>query len=380
MKKWVLISLCVGILLLSACSPGGSPASSGETSSPAGEPLTWETDLPHGRVALSGRISQAGGRVALDWPGTGITVRFRGTGASLYVDTAESSDIWYPYVRLVVDGGKAVRTMVKGAGWIELCAGLPEGEHTVSLHKSTESGAYPLNVMKLRLTGTSGEEPVLLEPPEAPDRRIEFIGDSITCGYGVLGLSTEYAFTTVQEDVFSTYAAYTAAHFGADARYIAVSGKGIVRDAGGGTDDNLPDFFRWTSMNDRVPWDYSQWIPDVVVINAGTNDQDHTAAADFEKGAAAFLSQVRAAYPEATIIWCYGMMNEKLHDNIRRAVDTFNQSPDHGADAVYLPLESIGKRIGETGAGTHPNERAGRDRSRYLIESIQAVTGWEGAE
>lgn len=365
--------------LLTACAPAGKPPVSGGESKSAAEPLAQELEISPDAVLVSGRISNAGGRMALDWPGTGITIRFSGTGAALYLSTAESNDIWYPYVQVCVDGEEPRRVVVKENQWLELCHDLPYGEHTVSLHKATESGAYPLYVTKTRLIGSEDEEPVLLAPPDPPQKRIEFIGDSITCGYGVKGSSSEYAFTTFQEDVFSTYAGYTAAHFGADARYIAVSGKGIVRDAGGGTQDNIPDFFRWTSMNDRSSWDFGQWIPDVVVINAGTNDQDHAKQSDFLEGAVCFLKDVRALYPQATIIWCYGMMNEKLHDTIRQAVDSFNEVQE-GPDAVYLPLESISNRIGETGAGTHPNERAGKERSKHLIALIEQITGWEGSE
>lgn len=118
---------------------------------------------------------------------------------------------------------------------------LTEGEHTVRLLKLTEATVgMPLLLKAITLEGSG----MWLPPPKLPSRRIEFIGDSITCGFGVTG--QPYAvtgkpgrFLTEEEDVTKTYAGITAAYFGADARYIAASGRGVCHNHTDGGDSLL---------------------------------------------------------------------------------------------------------------------------------------------
>ena len=58
--------------------------------------------------------------------------------------------------------------------------------------------------------------------------KIEFIGDSITAGYGVDDEVKEHGFSTATEDVTKTYAYKTAAALQADYSIVAYSGHGII--------------------------------------------------------------------------------------------------------------------------------------------------------
>lgn len=72
------------------------------------------------------------------------------------------------------------------------------------------------------------------------------------------------------------------------------------------------------------------------------------------------------------------MMNDKLHDTIRQAVDRFNEAQE-GPDAVYLPLESIGGRIGETGTGPIPT--TGPDGPQQASDcAYRRAYRWEGSK
>lgn len=63
-----------------------------------------------------------------------------------------------------------------------------------------------------------------LTPPEGPARRIEVIGDSITCGYGVDGADQYCPFSAATENHYRTYAAIAARDLGADLATLAWSG------------------------------------------------------------------------------------------------------------------------------------------------------------
>ena len=60
-----------------------------------------------------------------------------------------------------------------------------------------------------------------------PERRIEFIGDSYTVGYGnsPMGIDNEGRYGK-NGDNYYTYAAYTARHYNAEYQIVAYSGKG----------------------------------------------------------------------------------------------------------------------------------------------------------
>ena len=63
--------------------------------------------------------------------------------------------------------------------------------------------------------------------PEKP-LKIEFIGDSITCGYGVDDEDENHQFTTATEDVTKAYAYKTAKALDAEYSMFSASGYGIV--------------------------------------------------------------------------------------------------------------------------------------------------------
>ncbi len=69
--------------------------------------------------------------------------------------------------------------------------------------------------------------PSSTQPPQPRDRRLLFIGDSITAGYGVLCNDTAAPFAAETESAYHTYAAVAARALDADAHVIAFSGKGV---------------------------------------------------------------------------------------------------------------------------------------------------------
>ena len=58
---------------------------------------------------------------------------------------------------------------------------------------------------------------------EWPERAIEFIGDSITCGYGVDDEVAEHHFATGTEDTTRAYALRTARKLGVDYSLVSLS-------------------------------------------------------------------------------------------------------------------------------------------------------------
>ncbi|RMX67219.1 hypothetical protein DD238_001127 [Peronospora effusa] len=137
-------------------------------------------------------------------------------------------------------------------------------------------------------------------------RKMEFIGDSDTCGFGNEGKASSaknlFGMKGRMENVYNGYACVTARMFDAEEHVLAWSGKGVHSNSAD-WGPNMPILWKNTLASRPGDWDMSSWIPDVVVINLGINDLSPPASAetDIITGYAAFLLEVRSYRPDAHI-------------------------------------------------------------------------------
>jgi lysophospholipase L1-like esterase len=113
-------------------------------------------------------------------------------------------------------------------------------------------------------------------PPRPRARRIEFIGDSYTVGYGNASPGRACTAREVHDrtDTQRAFGPLLAKRLDADYRVIAYSGFGVVRNyAGGRPGESLPGLYPRAVPDDPAPLDTDEgWWPQVIVINLGTND------------------------------------------------------------------------------------------------------------
>ncbi len=304
------------------------------------------------------------GQLSLPWCDSGFSFCFSGTGFILHFCDYNSETT--VYLRIWVDGISQRFAVANGKEKIIL-ENLKEGPHTVRLLRVTE-GTESLLVSQFVLCG---ENPELSEPPKERPLRLACIGDSISCGYGVLGPSTVPGYNTFEQDSSRSYAYYTAELLHAEIFLSGASGKGIVANCNGDrTDMTLRQAFQWKTPTGGQ-WDHSRWIPDLTVINAGTNDAwGGVTDEEFISAALMLLQEVRTAYPGKPILWCYGIMDQTKMDAIERAVKTFN---DQVGDTYYLPVASMYQVRGEVGGGGHPNTNTSARVSSLLAEKIKKI-------
>ena len=144
----------------------------------------------------------------------------------------------------------------------------------------------------------------LLALPAAPTRKIEFIGDSHTVGYGNEGPGLDCkGVYRPYENAYLSFAAITARSLGADSRSIAISGFGAVRnyaDTNSTSPMPMPYYYNRTLMNRAdLTWNFKAWLPDAVVIKLGTNDystQPYPSNQVFIQGIHDLINQVRNGY------------------------------------------------------------------------------------
>ena len=207
----------------------------------------------------------------------------------------------------------------------------------------------------------------------ASNLKLEFIGDSITCGYGIEGVWEKDTFTTQQERPDKAYAFLTAKALGADVQLCSWSGIGLISNYVDPETVNLPDTHwlmqanwpytdKWLSLRlglEPEVWEpKGRFEPDVVIIHLGTNDISWVRGIEDRRlGYVAQLRQLIEAVhrrsPEAAILCCLGIMGEALNDSVKEAVELFKKDfPKVRAEALAFTqqLESDG-----IGADWHPS-------------------------
>lgn len=308
------------------------------------------------------------------WPGSAIVATFDGTGI-----TATIKDDGTNYFAVVIDRGPATTLATNGSKQdYVLAAGLPQGRHTLELTKRTEAMVGTVQLLALSPVGGS-----LVPTPDPYKRRVELVGDSITCGYGNLGADPACHFSAATEDETLAYGGIAGRELGAEVRAIAYSGIGMLRSFDGDTTDQMPVLFERTLAKDPAPWTFDTPEPDVVVVNLGTNDFSHgDPGPAFARAYEAFLRQLRGHYPHAHVICALSPMildaPEHMHRTAVRTVLQKLVADRHDAgDAAMSYFEFDFPRPNEGfGCDFHPSAATHRRMASALEDEIRARTGW----
>jgi lysophospholipase L1-like esterase len=331
----------------------------------AGPPDAGPTEALHfvGRFDTS---DPKGPRFA--WPASAIYTRFSGTGAKLALHDTGTN-----FFDVSIDGAPPVLVKTSSASdSYAIASGLPDGEHAVAIVRRTESF-----VGIAQFLGVTSNEGRPLVPTPAPfPRTIEVIGDSITCGYGVLGASATCSFSDDTEDEELAYGALAAKALGAAHTAIAYSGIGVYRNYGGDTTNTMQDRWKRTFADDAAStWDF-RLVPDVVVVNLGTNDYAKgDPGQPFQDAYLAFLKAIRAKYPNAPIL---GALSPMLSGASRSAARTAIQAAIGAAadpKATYFEFDEQSAADGY-GCDYHPSQVTQKKMSDKLVPAIKSAAGW----
>ncbi len=326
-------------------------------------------------VLLVGRFDTsdpAGPKFA--WSGSTIKANFKGTGISAAISS--TGDNWF---NVIIDGTvkEPINVPAGSSSPITLASGLTDGNHSVELVRRTE--AWVGDTQFLGFTVTDGS---LLAPPAPSERRIEFIGDSITCGYGNEGESQYQSFTTKNENAYMAYGAIAARLLEADPVTVCWSGKGLMRNYGGDTaGDLMPALYRQILPYDKTNlWDASKWTPQAVVINLGTNDFSTGSPdkAEFTGAYSSFVDSIRGQYPDAHIYCAIGPMLSgnaliDVRDYLNTVVTQKNSSGDQKVYYIEFPVQEWANGYGED---WHPSIKTHQLMAEQLAAQIREDLGW----
>jgi hypothetical protein len=147
--------------------------------------------------------------------------------------------------------------------------------------------------------------------------KMEFLADSKTAGACNEDANADQWDTRRTHNGLLSYAAMTAEAFNADHRNISVSGMGIIT---GYVDVKAGEMWNKIYPKASSPVaDLKSWVPDVVFVNLGDNDESFTVKqkqsfpVDFNDGYISLVRTIRAAYPEAHIVLLRGGMYGGMH-------------------------------------------------------------------
>ncbi|HEX8825586.1 MAG TPA: GDSL-type esterase/lipase family protein, partial [Archangium sp.] len=258
------------------------------------------------------------------FPGTTVRFRCNCTGVDVAFKDLGTGDAQNTinFVNVIVDG-KTEATVELKRGDPQILKGarnLMKGEHTIEIVKRTDSAAGTVQFIGVSLQG------IMLDPPPPPEKRLEFIGDSVTCGYGNelrIDDPKYIGYRSKNQDISKAYGSLLGRRFNAEVFHTCLQGRGIYRDTAGDTNQALPPFYPrlFPDADDSPRWDFEQFVPDVIVINLGLNDFSTpdesglpTAPSDpqaFKDAYAAFIRELFMYYqtnPNLQIVCAVGPM------------------------------------------------------------------------
>jgi lysophospholipase L1-like esterase len=314
---------------------------------------------------------------------TGSSVRFRFEGRKCIVKISNNgTSANNNYYAIIVDD--SVRNyQVTNSTTKLIIENLKDGIHEVAIFKKTES-----LVGEGVFYGIELEEGKKILPSQIKyARKIEFIGNSITCGYGNEGPDQHCKFSAETENGYMSYASITARKLNAECMMVAYSGRGMYRNNDGATTNTIPLIYDriFPDKADSPKWDTKKWQPDLVVINLGTNDfaKGIPDSAAFVSAYVNFLKQLRSYYPKASLLCITGpMMNDswppeiKTLSTLKKYIDIIMKERDKTGDKNIYSFSLTPQGEGDLGCDWHPNIKKHIKMSEELSEKIKTIMSW----
>ena len=283
-------------------------------------------------VLTEGRFIANSGSISFCYPGTAFSIWFTGTSCRVQLKPSAG------YFVKSVDGGAYQKFDTYNGSQdpfteITLAENLADGNHSVRIMLISE-GLY----CKPEIKGFVVDNNAKVLKPVRKKLKIEFIGNSITCGYGVETNNPDNHFADSTSNFAKSFAGITAKTLDAEAMVVARSGIGIYRNYNenpAGSAWPMPRVYENALICDTtVQWTFSE-KPDVVVVCMGTNDLS-TPGYDKEKftvAYVAFIKSIRKHYPTAKIVLCNSPMlhyedGQALNDAITNTISTLFRQND----------------------------------------------------
>ena len=325
----------------------------------------------HRDIQYTGRIDFSNPKLPRFWTaGVYIQVKFKGTSCSIIVNDEELGGKSHNYLEIAIDQQKPFRIQTTGkTDTIAIATGLQRGAHTLTICKNTEALIGYLEFAGLLCEG-------ILPMPATPQRKIEFVGNSITSGMGsdLSVVPCDSAEWYDQHNAYFSYGPTVARALKAQYHLTSESGIGLMHSC---CDKPfvMPQVFDKVNIAaNTMSWDFSKYIPDVVTVCLGQNDgiQD---SVKFCTAYVDFIHTIRKHYPSAQIICLTSPMadaalTKALKNYLTGIVNHTNAQGDKKISKYFY------SRSFNSGYGGHPDLKEHQLIANELTAYIRSVMKW----
>ena len=340
------------------------------------------------RIQYTGRISFANPeRPAWNFPGIQIAAAFEGTSLKMLAKPRSG------YFMAQIDRGEPFKVAFTGEkdSLVTLATALPEGRHQVRLMYAIEGYEFYPEFWGFVLD----EGRQLCQAPALPSRKIEYVGNSITCGYGNEGTNKEEHFDYATENHYYSYDAITSRALQAQHWVVARSGIGAYRNYGeakaGSPNSCMQVQYEYTGYApdaklrqrggfDSERWDFSRCQPDVVCINLGTNDlsTNNYDLKLLKQGYQHLLKMVRQHNPKAKVVFlCGSMLGGKELETAKRLLNEVADEARKAGDKEVYRFDFTPQN-GDLGYGNdwHPSVWQHEKMAAELTAYLRSLMNW----
>lgn len=352
-------------------------------------------DWNDSRIHYCGRMEKDPSCDGVRWTFATTSAYLVFKGSEISVEIKAAREWWDIYLGVIVDGIQKKLQLYEGTFTYTLAEGLDPGlYHEVLVFKRMDTA----NLLTIKgfetddgagITDANKSTSILAqELGIGTNRRIEFFGDSVSCGE-----VSEAVLYTGKEDPshngeysnsWYSYAWYTARKLHAEIHDTSQGGIALLNGTGWYHEsdyDGMEAFYDKCQPNKNLApltrWDFTKWIPQVVVVAIGQNDShpsdymkkdcDCAKAQHWRESYRDFLSKLMAIYPDTHIICATTILN---HDSSwDRAIDSVVKDLDNGHIHHFL--------YSRNGCGTPGHIRVSEadQMSDELATYIDRITG-----
>lgn len=329
------------------------------------------------KIRYEGRMNFTSDAAVMYWSGSNINLNFKGSEISAVLKDTDTAN----YYNVIIDDKVVSKIKLNSSKKTYLLAsGLSNKKHKIQIFKRTEWDKGTTSFYGFE----TNEDSKIISKSKPKKRKIEFFGNSITCGYGIEDNSSKDSGAGYFENNYLSYAAITARHFDAQYSCIARSGIGIMVSW---FPQIMPEMYDLVNPNDKnSKWDFNKYTPDIVVINLFQNDSwivkipnNEQFKMRFGKLAPTenfiissyeiFVKSIRNKYPNAHIICALGNMDATKQGSIWpnyivKAVEKVNDKK------IYTHFFSFKNSNG------HPKIKEQKQMADSLIEFINKTIKW----
>ena len=329
---------------------------------PAKEVVRTETTFTaaelEGKVKILGRAYFDEKGLRCDWAASGFefTVNCEGT-LSFETSTNGSS---YRYT-VFFDGVEEERQIsLEGDKMRVAKKDIPAGEHTIRIARNSDNyeGKYSY-FRSMTLTCDPGS---LAATPDS-ELFIEYIGDSITAGGGVLG-DPQTAWSSACNAATRTYAYVSADLLHADYSMVAKGGIGAVK----GNVLSKELYGTAIPFDQTTVYEYTRH-PDIIVLALGANDSLKSNSEKFIENMTEYAGILRGMHPDAKLVIAYSFMSNNYPGTYEQLWEKLGGEEN----GVFLFEGTVGAHgVPAKAEGTpHPNSEDHRVNGEKLAEFIR---------